>query len=935
MTSRQRILIVDDQPTNIEILGNIFPDYDKMVALNGEQALIAAQSQPPPDLIFLDIMMPGMDGYEVCRHLKTDERTVNIPVIFVTGKADAIAETEGLALGAADYITKPISRPVVRARVQTHLALQRQKDDLDKVVKKRTAELTESFEIIKMREQHLENIMAFAMDAIISVGFEGQVLSLNPAAERMFGYSRPDAIGLNLVQFIMGTELLKTGKKTPAGLKDQMAEATQSGKSIEFKGLRKDNTNIDCEMTISSVEINGKPLYTCFVRDITERNRLLKTLEQAVLAAESANKAKSEFLSNMSHEIRSPMNAISGMTELVLNSQLTEDQRINLEIVQESSKNLLGLINDILDLSKIEAQQLTLERIPFDLRGQLEGTCDALAVMAHKKELELFLDIASDVSESLIGDPLRLKQIVINLVNNAIKFTDEGEVVVRVKPVPGDKNGGDDIRLHFLVSDTGIGIPADRVESIFKRFTQADGSTTRKYGGTGLGLTICRHLTAMMGGHIGVESKEGRGSVFYFTACFEVGQRASSDTGRILEQRQMRPGKSHLVDIRILLGDQNATSRIIMKGMLVRFGASVEEVANTAALLASWQRSTDTNRAFDAILLDHGLALPEVPVIGQRSPLPSGKGKLILLLPATMQTGNLPEVAYFQGCQVLKKPIKLYPLLKAIDRILGRVVTITDESKTGSYHRIRRQTVPLRILLVEDLVNNQKLATTILEQAGHIVTLANNGLECLEHMQNNRFDLVLMDMNMPEIGGFEATHRIRNGTGCGACDPQIPIVAVTVLVTKEDEAQCMAAGMNGYLRKPYRVMELLEVIEPFTRGRPVTRKKSVRSGGTPVLNPMKDTERFNKMWRVFLEEGPRHMVRLQKALDDHKVRLVLKELRWIMTTAIDIGANRVRTRAIRLKGTAELKDWNEAQIIGNDLEQEFLRVIQALTEKGE
>ncbi len=661
----------------------------------------------------------------------------------------------------------------------------------------------------------------------------------------------------------------------------------------------------------------------------------VKMAEQALVSAkelsEQANRSKGDFLANMSHEIRSPINAIMGMTELVLDSHLTEDQRIDLEIIQESSRSLLKLINDILDFAKIEARKLNLECVYFDLRVQLEDACSSMAIVAHKKGLEMYLDIAHDVPEILVGDPHRLKQIIINLVNNAIKFTSAGEVVVYVGRVSDSEDGDGNVRLQFSVTDTGIGIPAERIDAIFIRFTQVDGSITRKYGGTGLGLAICQQLVVLMGGDMDVVSEVGRGSVFRFTARFGVGERGNSEAGSAREERSYRPENTHLSDVHVLLGDQNETGRTIVKGLLARFGATVESVSSTASLVEAWHRSVNANRPFDVIVLDFGLAVEEVYAIGKMSHSTESMDKIILLLPTSMKRDKLAINKFSHSCQSLGKPVRLNLLLKSIDRILGRATGVDESTRASASHRVRRHVIPLRILLVEDLVNNQRLATKILEQVGHVVTLANNGLECLEQMQKSSFDLLLMDIQMPEMDGFETTRRIRIGSDCGEHDSQVPIVAVTAWAMKGEEEQCIAIGMNGYLRKPYRAEELLGIVETFAENCARVREQYELLKEPPAIKSEEEMERLNKMGKILIDEGQEHLQSLQNALDKCRVEQVLKEVGWINVTAVGAGANRVKTRAVRLRGAAEMKDWDYAQKIYKDLEQEFQKTVQDLS----
>ena len=790
---------------------------------------------------------------------------------------------------------------------------------------------------LKEREARLRSILENALDAIITLDKEGLVKELNPAAEKLFGYSREESIGRDIADFIVPPESREAHRTVLACFTNH---ASKTGKipnvnrRIELKGLRSNGERVDLEVGLTAVMQSGNLHYTAFIHDITERKQLIKSLEETLDVAESANRAKSEFLANMSHEIRSPMNAIMGMTELVLLSNLTEDQRANLEIVQNSADSLLGLINDILDFSKIEAGRLILERITFDPRGRIEKTCDGLAIQAHQKEIELYCDMEPDIP-TLVGDPLRLNQVLVNLLSNAIKFTSEGEVTLRVKKMPEHMGDGKNIRLHFSVTDTGIGIPPDRMDSIFEQFTQADGSTTRRYGGTGLGLTISKHLVEMMDGEIWVESKLGEGSFFHFTARFEVGQRAVAGSSQDMEVRLRQIESSHMAGVRVLVGDHNDSGRRIVKEMLTRYGADVEEAVDAPSLQESLLGATRGDRTFDVVLLDHGLLLSEFPDFGQLWNHITAEKKTLLMTPANIRMVDLTSAPQFGNVAFLKKPVRLRALLREIDRILGRPME-EAETKPDIFSKPRLGTIPLHILLIEDLVNNQKLATTILERAGYTVILVNNGPDALQRMATDRFDLILLDLHMPGMDGYEVTRRIREEKKPGLFDPRIPIIAVTAWAMETEEKKCLAAGMDGYLRKPYRAAELLLAIEPFSKTCKADHKKKSQSGSLPILTQVDmDPDTFQTLRRVFLEEGPGHLQRLQQGLRNRRVTHVLKAADRVKTDADNVGAHRVKIEAIRLKGTAQIKDWVKTEAFFNDLGREFQKAVQALSRKEE
>jgi two-component system, sensor histidine kinase and response regulator len=934
LLEKAKILIVDDSPTQIILIGEISEvEYDIIVANNGPEALELVKDELP-DLILMDIIMPKMDGFEVCRRLKADPETCDIPIIFVTVAGDMANEAIGFELGAVDFITKPIHPLKLRYRMRTHLELQRQRRaerqnreplaDMVTILERRSADL-------KRQGAYLLSILSNAMDAIITIEVDGKIKEFNPAAEQLFGYSAAAVKGQDVAELIVPVELRERHREALAFHAGQKGKAPVVKRRIEVPGLRSDGTLVDLEVSLTAVYQSGQPTYTAFVHDITERKQLLKSLKETLEVAEFTSRAKDEFLANMSHEIRSPMNAIMGMTDLVLATQLTEDQQENLEIVQNSAKNLLGIINDVLDYSKIEAGQLSLEQTPFDLRGRIENICEGLAVIAHQKELELYCDIALDLPP-LSGDPLRLSQIINNLVSNAFKFTTEGEVVVGVEQMYGQVGCKKDVYLHFWVSDTGIGIPADRTTRIFDQFTQVDGSTTRKYGGTGLGLAISRRLVKMMDGDIWVESVEGGGSVFHFSAGFGSGHRAVSCRDSA-EARNYQPGASHLAGVRVLVADANPTGGRIIKGMLGGFGADVEVVADSSSLMELLRSAAEEGRHVDVVLLDYALLSTQS---GQLLNSAIDSSKLLLMMPIHIKPHELASATNLQNTDFLKKPVKLYPLLRKINKILGRVEEIKEKKVDISAHN-RRNTIPLRILLVEDLENNQKLATDILERVGHTVVLADNGREALEIMAADNFDLILMDIHMPEMDGYEATQQIRSGDGIGTCSGQIPIIAVTARVMQAEEDRCMALGMDGYLRKPYRSAELLAVIKPFTKVRKVTLKKKVSKAKIPIFKPVDaDSERFQALTRNFLKEGPESLQRLGEALQVRKIRQIVKEVEVLKSSAVAVGANRVKISAIRLKGKAEMKNWDETQEMFSNLGQEVHDAILALShEKDE
>jgi len=660
-------------------------------------------------------------------------------------------------------------------------------------------------EALQKSEERYRTILESIEDGYYELDIAGNFTFFNESLCKVLGYLKDEIMGINIRQSVDEESTIKILETL-----DTVHKTGLASEALDWKLIRRDGSKRYIEASVSLIEDTEDKAtgFRGIIRDVSRRKEA-EALQHEKVAAEAASRSKSEFLANMSHEIRTPLNSIIGLVELMRGTDLSPDQREDLDVVISAAYALLSVINDILDFSKIEAGKLELEEVDFNLRDFIGETLKIMAIKAHEKGLELAYRVAPDiVSDHLVGDPSRFRQILLNLVGNAIKFTDEGEVVVSVHQEQQTEN---QVYLHFSVADTGVGIPKEKTETIFSAFKQADGSISRRFGGTGLGLAVSAQLVNLMGGRIWVESEAGQGSSFQFTSSFlvQADKPDKPDTDDL-------PAGVDIRGVRVLVVDDNATSREILQEMLESWQLFPKAASGMKEAQQIFGQVEQSGIPFDVILIDSDM--PETDGFSLARWIKSKEtihSKIIMMLTSSNQRGQI-DLQDLGARATVTKPVRPSDLLDAIIIALGLKVPVPEVPIKVAEQIPGAKEDALQILVAEDTPFNQKFILRLLDRWGHQAVIAENGREALEAWSEDSFDIVLMDIQMPEMDGLEATRAIRETekkTG-----GHIPIIALTAHAMKGDRERCLAAGMDEYISKPISPEMLYKAIQDLVTG---------------------------------------------------------------------------------------------------------------------
>lgn len=817
---------------------------------------------------------------------------------------------------------------------------------------------------ISEREKMVESLrltqfsVDHAADLVFWISPAGRYQYVSDSTCRRLGYSREELLGMTIYE---------VDPAAPRPWKKHWLEVKER-RALTFETVHrtKNGEVFPVEVTTNYVSYGGKEYIFAFGREITERKKAERELREAQEATEAANRelerairranqlaidaqagsaAKSSFLANMSHEIRTPMNGVIGMTELLLGTELNREQRDYAQTVQTSAEALLTVIGDILDFSKVEARKMDFETIDFDLRTSLEDMTGLLALKAHEKGIELFTLVEPEVPSSLRGDPGRLRQILTNLVGNAVKFTEKGEVSIHVVLEAEDSTSAS---LRFSVHDMGLGIPPEILDVLFQPFTQADASTTRRHGGTGLGLSIAKGLVEGMGGRIGAESELGAGSTFWFVMPMAKGTSTSSD----LDAADL----GVVSGLHVLGVDDSQTNRKVLAGMLESWGCRHEEVATAEIALSALRRAQTEGDPFQIAVLD--LCMPDVDgemLARQIKDDPSLRDTVLVMMTSVGARGDASRMERAGFAAYLVKPVRQSQLYDCLATLAGREA-VKGAEVPASRGMITRHTLAekakrrARILLAEDNLVNQKVALKTLEQLGYHADVAADGLQALRALQARPYDLVLMDVQMPEMDGMEATRQIR-APQSGVINPSVPIVALTAHAMAGDRLACLEAGMDDYLAKPIKRSELLDVLNRWLAASTCAPASAALVAAPLVVSPVVpelsvfdesvllkvldgDRQSAAEIAAGFLDDLPVQLSGLREAVAAGDAGLIRQRAHALKGASASVGAEALRQLAAGLEQSAVAGDLEGAPTVVAEIEQQLTRLVELAAAKG-
>jgi PAS domain S-box-containing protein len=900
-------------------------DLDALIELVGEQVRLTFDA----DIAYVALHDEAAETIEFAYYYESGERRPEAPMVYGEGLTSQIIESrEPLLLNRKEqlegqvsigtpslsYLGVPIivgSRAIGAISVQSIAEEGRFGEADSRLLATLAANVgvviqnARLFSQVERQRQYLESLVAHSPAAVVVMDAAEHVTDWNPAAAELFGYSAAEAVGRPVDELVLADSEREEGREVTQ-------EALAAGRAQRItRRRRRDGTMVDVELMVVPLTAEGEHAgFLGIYHDVTE-------LQRARQEAEAATQAKSAFLATMSHEIRTPMNAVIGMTDLLLGTDLTGEQREFAEVVHSSGDALLHVIDDILDYSKIEAGKLDLEHEPFNLRDCVEGALDIVAPRAWEKELELGCLIDEAAPVGIVGDEARLRQVLLNLLSNAVKFTDRGEVVVLVDAA---ETGAGSYRVELAVRDTGIGIPADGLTRLFTSFSQVDASTTRRFGGTGLGLAISKRLVELMGGTIAVESEQQKGSTFRITlpvAAAEVPAKVATGDGL-----------AHLTGKRILIVDDNATNREIVTRHAHSWAmkpVAIERPADALALI-------EQGEPFDIAVLD--MMMPEIDGITLAREIRERRGETELPLLLLTSLGRLPQLQV-EGVfsAQLSKPLKASQLYNTLVQLLTSG-SAGDHEEVDSVTDGKRERSALRILLAEDNAMNQKVALRLLERLGYRADVATNGLEAIEALERQPYDVVLMDVQMPELDGLDATRRIVERW---PAESRPHIVAMTANALPEDREACFAAGMDDYVAKPIRPEELvaaLKRVKPLGNGDGASARVELISLDDGALKNLRDLggdDFLGEVIDAFLADAPQLLATLRSSLADGSADELRRAAHTLKSNGATLGAEGFAELCRTLEQRAKAGELDGAAELVERIERAYGQLDEALT----